>query len=251
MTRHLARLADIAYRRRRRGRMVLAWRLPRLRRLAGSLPEVVRDRPRRGDLPRRNGRAEGPSGGGPPGSRIRIVSAWRQGRAIAPLPGVVTVLVPFVIIAASGSNVGWGLDGGLTVLPVVLGVGLISAGFCLWLWTVRLFARLGEGTLAPWDPTRHLVVEGPYRYVRNPMITAVLAVLAGEAALFGSLPLLIWCSVFFAVNFIGFQVYEEPGLERRFGEEYRAYRRNVPRWLPRRSPSAAERVPQHQQRDHG
>ncbi|HEX5374775.1 MAG TPA: isoprenylcysteine carboxylmethyltransferase family protein, partial [Solirubrobacterales bacterium] len=78
--------------------------------------------------------------------------------------------------------------------------------------------------------------EGPYRHVRNPMISAVLAVLAGEAALFGSLPLLIWFAAFFAANSIFFRRYEEPGLERRFGEDYRAYTHNVPRWLPRRAP---------------
>jgi protein-S-isoprenylcysteine O-methyltransferase Ste14 len=63
---------------------------------------------------------------------------------------------------------------------VLIGVALIAAGLALWLWTLRLFIRIGEGTLAPWDPTRRLVVEGPYRRVRNPMITAVLAVLLGE-----------------------------------------------------------------------
>jgi protein-S-isoprenylcysteine O-methyltransferase Ste14 len=163
------------------------------------------------------------------------VSAWRQARAIALLPGVVTVLVPLIVLIRSGSDIGWGLEGALAVLPVLLGLGLIAAGFALWLWTVRLFARLGEGTLAPWDPPRHLVVEGPYRHLRNPMITAVLVALAGEAALFGSPPLLIWFVTFFAVNYAVFCLYEEPGLERRFGEEYRTFKRNVPRWLPRRT----------------
>ena len=166
------------------------------------------------------------------------MTAGRQIRAIALLPGVVVVLVPVAILATSGADIGWGLGGAAAILPVLLGAALIGAGFALWLWTVRLFARLGGGTLAPWDPPRHLVVEGPYRHVRNPMITAVLTVLAGEAALFGSPPLLIWFGLFFAANYVGFRVYEEPGLERRFGEEYEAYRRNVPRWLPRRTPWA-------------
>ena len=163
------------------------------------------------------------------------MSGWRQARAIALLPGTVIVLVPTAILLATGSNVGWGLwiAGALTA---VVGIALIAAGFALWLWTVRLFARVGKGTLAPWDPTQRLVVEGPYRHVRNPMITAVLAVLAGEAALFGSLPLLIWFAVFFTGNAVFFRRYEEPGLERRFGEDYRAYKANVPRWLPRRTP---------------
>jgi Putative protein-S-isoprenylcysteine methyltransferase len=146
------------------------------------------------------------------------------------------VLVPAAILLASGSAIGWGLGGAMTALPVLLGLALIAAGFALWLWTVRLFARVGEGTLAPWDPTRHLVVEGPYRHVRNPMITAVLAVLVGEAVLFGSVPLLIWFAAFFAINHAYFSVHEERDLERRFGDDYRAYRRNVPRWVPRRAP---------------
>jgi protein-S-isoprenylcysteine O-methyltransferase Ste14 len=166
------------------------------------------------------------------------VTAWRQLRAIAPLPGVVTGLIPVVLLATTGANVGWGLGGAAAVLPVLLGLALLAAGFSLWLWTVRLFARIGEGTLAPWDPTRHLVVAGPYRHVRNPMIAAVVTFLAGEAALFGSLALLLWAAAFFAINHVGFLVYEEPGLEKRFGEEYRAYKRNVPRWRPRRTPWA-------------
>ena len=129
-----------------------------------------------------------------------------------------TVLVPLLLLLANGSNVGWGLADGLAVLPVLLGVAMIAAGFALWLWTVWLFALVGRGTLAPWDPTRHLVVEGPYRHVRNPMIAAVLTVLAREAALFGSPPLLVWCAAFFALNQAFFLLHEEPGLARRFGD---------------------------------
>jgi protein-S-isoprenylcysteine O-methyltransferase Ste14 len=168
------------------------------------------------------------------------VTAWRQARAIAMLPGAVTVLVPLGILAMAGADVGWGLDGAAAALPVLLGLVLIAAGFALWLWTVRLFARVGEGTLAPWDPTRRMVVVGPYRHVRNPMIVGVLAVLAGEAALFGSPPLLIWCAIFFAGNDLFFRLHEEPRLEERFGDEYRAYKRDVPRWLPRGRPGAPD-----------
>jgi protein-S-isoprenylcysteine O-methyltransferase Ste14 len=164
------------------------------------------------------------------------LSAWRQARAIVLLPGTVTVLIPVLVLIFTGSDVGWGLGAGLAVLPALLGLALIAAGFGLWLWTVRLFARVGRGTLAPWDPTRHLVVEGPYRHVRNPMIAAVVTLLAGEAALFGSLPLLIWCLAFLGLNHLFFLIHEEPRLARRFGDEYRAYRHKVPRWLPRSTP---------------
>lgn len=166
-----------------------------------------------------------------------VSSGWRQARAIALLPGMVVVVVPAVIlIAGGGPDVGCGLGGALAALVVLFGIALVAAGFALWLWTVRLFSRIGEGTLAPWDPTRKLVVAGPYRHVRNPMITAVVAVLVGEASLFGSLGILIWATAFFSVNHAWFLLGEEPGLERRFGDEYRAYRDAVPRWIPRRTP---------------
>ena len=165
---------------------------------------------------------------------------WRQARAIALLPGMVTAVVPAVILITDDApDIGWGLDGAVAALPVLLGLALIAGGIALWTWTVRLLARIGRGTLAPWDPTGHLVVEGPYRHVRNPMITAVLCVLLGEAALFGSPALLIWFAAFFAINWVGFLVYEEPGLERRFGDEYRDYKGHVPRWIPRRAPWTA------------
>jgi protein-S-isoprenylcysteine O-methyltransferase Ste14 len=145
------------------------------------------------------------------------------------------VIVPALILLGAGTNIGWGLGGVLAALPVLLGAALIAAGFATWLWTVRLLARVGRGTLAPWDPTRRLVDQGPYRHVRNPMITAVLAVLVGEAAFFGSVSLLIWAAIFLLVNHLFFLAYEEPAMERRFGDEYRAYARAVPRWLPRLS----------------
>lgn len=165
------------------------------------------------------------------------MSRWRQARAIALLPGTVTVVVPALILAlGSGPDPGWGLGGVGALALDLLGAALIGAGFAIWLWTVRLFGRVGKGTLAPWDPTSELVVEGPYRYMRNPMITAVTTLLVGESVLFGSPAILAWAVLFAGVNFAWFVLGEEPGLERRFGDEYRAYKRAVPRWMPRRSP---------------
>jgi protein-S-isoprenylcysteine O-methyltransferase Ste14 len=161
------------------------------------------------------------------------VSRWRQARAIALLPGVATLLVPaLILLLGTGPEVGWGLGGALAVAPVLAGLVLIGAGIAMWAWTVRLFSRLGRGTLAPWDPTRRLVVEGPYRHVRNPMISAVLGTLLGEAALLGSVGIAIWAAAFAAVNTAYFILSEEPGLERRFGDQYAEYKRHVPRWIP-------------------
>jgi len=165
------------------------------------------------------------------------MSGWRHARAIAILPGNVTIVVPaLILLFAAGPDIGWGLGGAAAVLTALLGVVLIAAGFAMWLWTVRLLSRIGRGTLASWDPTTRLVVEGPYRYVRNPMITAVATLLAGEAVFFGSLWIFAWAALFVAINFAYFLRAEEPGLERRFGDEYRAYKHSVPRWVPRRTP---------------
>ena len=156
--------------------------------------------------------------------------------AIGLLPGMVTLLVPALLV--SGDEVAsWP--------PALLGAALIALGLALMAQTIALFATVGDGTLAPWDPTARLVVRGPYRRVRNPMISGVLCVLLGEALLFGSPALLAWSALFFAVNAVWFPLVEEPGLRQRFGADYEAYRAAVPRWLPRLRPwtSTLARLP--------
>jgi protein-S-isoprenylcysteine O-methyltransferase Ste14 len=124
----------------------------------------------------------------------------------------------------------------IDAVPAVFGGALLLAGLGLVAWTVKLFATEGRGTLAPWQPTAKLVVRGPYRHVRNPMITGVALILGGEALFFQSLALAILLAVFVGVNAIYFPLVEEPGLSRRFGAEYDDYRRRVPRWVPRLRP---------------
>lgn len=102
--------------------------------------------------------------------------------------------------------------------------------------SLRGFAAEGRGTLAPWDPPRHLVVHGPYRFVRNPMISGVLFVLAGEAMLLRSGPHAVWALVFLGINLVYIPLVEEPSLRLRFGEPYREYCEQVPRIFPRLRP---------------
>jgi protein-S-isoprenylcysteine O-methyltransferase Ste14 len=108
--------------------------------------------------------------------------------------------------------------------------------------TVRLFVTLGEGTLAPWDPPQRLAVRGVYRHVRNPMMAGALFVLVGVAALSASLPLLCWFAFAGVVCAVYIPLSEEPGLARRFGDDYLAYKRNVPRWIPRLQPWRGDEV---------
>jgi protein-S-isoprenylcysteine O-methyltransferase Ste14 len=101
---------------------------------------------------------------------------------------------------------------------------------------VILFVKVGRGTLTPWIPPQHLVVVGPYRHVRNPMISGVLLILSAETLFLGLQPLLIWFGLFLLINAIYIPLLEEPGLQKRFGEEYVRFKRNVSRWIPRPTP---------------
>src|SRR5574341_3303 len=163
------------------------------------------------------------------------MSTWRHIRAFI-LPATAAVLIPAVIIWTSGTEIGWGLPSILQVLPVILAAALLAVGLTLFVSTVALFAGVGQGTLAPWDPTQRLVVRGPYRHVRNPMISGVIFILLGEAAFFGSIPILAWTLLFSLVNMVYIPLAEEPGLESWFGDDYRLYKQHVSRWLPRIRP---------------
>ncbi|MGH3313333.1 MAG: methyltransferase family protein [Streptomyces sp.] len=117
-----------------------------------------------------------------------------------------------------------------------LGAVSMTIGLTLLVWTIALFDRVGDGTLAPWDAPKKLVVRGPYLHVRNPMISGVLFILPGETLLFRSTVLLVWLVGFFAINQTYIPLLEERGLERRFGQDYVTYKHHVRRWLPRFRP---------------
>lgn len=157
--------------------------------------------------------------------------------AILLLPFVVVVIVPrWLLRVWSSSDTRW-VDGTIAAaFAHISGVVLFLCGFALFAWCTSLFARVGEGTLAPWDPTRRLVAVGPYCYMRNPMITGVVAMLLGETLFLGSRVVGIWAATFIAINQIYFVISEEPGLERRFGAAYVEYKSAVPRWVPRARP---------------
>ncbi len=163
-----------------------------------------------------------------------MLTILRHVMAILLLPFLVVVGVPYGLLHTFAAGDTRWPDGALSVwLPRSAGVGLLVAGLALFGWCVSLFARVGQGTLAPWDPTRNLVAVGPYRLVRNPMISGVALLLIGQALLWGSWLLGLWAGLFVLINHVYFVLAEEPGLERRFGENYHLYKANVPRWVPR------------------
>jgi protein-S-isoprenylcysteine O-methyltransferase Ste14 len=166
------------------------------------------------------------------------LATWKHLRAILVLPFMVTVVIPGTILFLTGVDTLdlWRSHPATRVALPILGCAFICLGLVLMVATIRLFVTVGKGTLAPWNPTQRLVVQGVYRHVRNPMISGVFFVLLWEAILAASLPLLGWFAVFAVLNVVYIPLAEEPGLVQRFGDDYLAYRRNVPRWIPRLTP---------------
>ena len=156
----------------------------------------------------------------------------RQIAAILALPTVMAILIPLWIARRDGIvfAVPRDLAG---AAAVVAGIALLAVGLTLFSASIFHFWTRGRGTLAPWDPPRHFVVEGPYLFVRNPMISGVIFVLAAEACILRAWPLAEWAALFTAINLVYIPLLEEPQLEARFGEPYREYTRTVPRFLPR------------------
>src|SRR5215467_8020013 len=146
-------------------------------------------------------------------------------------PGFFAGIVPWWITR-------WQLQPPLLCSPSlrVLGALLILAGIPPLLDSFARFAFEGQGTPAPVFPTKHLVVRGFYRHVRNPMYVGVTAVIFGQGLLFGSFRLLEYGSALWVCAYVFVRLYEEPKLMRSFGDEYREFCNNVPRWIPRLSP---------------
>src|SRR5712691_3522842 len=139
------------------------------------------------------------------------------------VPGAGGVYAPWWILTRGGAN----------PRPVVWpAITLILAGALLYLACQWAFATVGRGTPGLWDSPRRFVAVGPYRWVRNPIYIAALLVLVAEAWLFLSLPLLAYAVLAGIGCHLFVVVYEEPTLQKRFGEEYDLYRRDVWRWIP-------------------
>ncbi len=156
----------------------------------------------------------------------------RQLVAVAALPCMVTVVIPLWIARRDGLAF-TAPRSAAGVAAVAGGVALLAVGFALFATSLFYFWTRGRGTLAPWDPPRRFVVDGPYRYVRNPMISGVIFLLLGEACIVRSRALGEWAALFTLINMIYIPLVEEPMIFARFGEPYAQYKRAVRRFLPR------------------
>jgi protein-S-isoprenylcysteine O-methyltransferase Ste14 len=177
-----------------------------------------------------------------PASRARAALRHRSRRmmclrhlvSIAILPFTV-VLIPLWIARRYGVEPSLGVGAPAWFLQLA-GLGLLVVGLTFFAASLRRFGTEGGGTLAPWDPPRRLVLRGPYRYVRNPMISGVVLMLFGESLVLLSTAHAEWAACFLVFNLIYIPLFEEPQLKRRFGAAYLEYCRHVPRVVPRLRP---------------
>src|SRR5262249_30806175 len=160
--------------------------------------------------------------------RSRGAAAAGSAIFFALAPGVVAGLIPWWLT-------GWRFESIWPPLRVV-GALLTVAGAAVLVSAFARFVTEGIGTPAPVAPTRHLVVGGLYRYVRNPMYIAVVSAIVGQGLLFGQAGLFVYGAVAGAAMFAFTRLYEEPYLAETYGDEYEQYRRNVPGWRPRLRP---------------
>ena len=160
------------------------------------------------------------------------------------------VVAPFVLAGLiPWQMTGWEFRPAFLGLEVTraIGVLLILIGLPGLVDSFARFALQGLGTPAPVAPTKNLVVTGLYRYVRNPIYVAVVAIIVGQALLFGAWGLVLLGAVLWLAFHLFVVAYEEPTLQGTFGAEYEVYRANVPRWVPRvtpwRAPEAGSQQP--------
>ena len=146
-------------------------------------------------------------------------------------PGTLAGLIPWWISRWEFQTpfAGYGPVRGAGVLLAALGLPVLLDSFAR-------FALQGLGTPAPPLPTRRLVVQGFYRFVRNPMYVAVTLLIAGQSLLLGDWRLIAYAAPFWLCCHLFVVSYEEPTLRRTFGAEYEAYCAGVRRWLPRPTP---------------
>jgi protein-S-isoprenylcysteine O-methyltransferase Ste14 len=142
------------------------------------------------------------------------------------MPCSVAGLLPYLMTQ-------WQVERQLPTGVRVGGLLLIAAGVTSVVESFVRFVGRGQGTPAPVAPPEHLVVTGQYRHVRNPMYVALVFVVLGQAALLGASGLVAYATLLLVLFHLHVVMYEEPQLAKLFGAAFEAYRKGVPRWLPR------------------
>jgi protein-S-isoprenylcysteine O-methyltransferase Ste14 len=122
------------------------------------------------------------------------------------------------------------------------GVAVFLIGAAGFLASVVTLAVRGQGTPAFFDPPRKLTRRGPYKWVRNPMYLSLFALVGGEGLFLASGHIAVYWVVLVCSLHLVVALHEESALRLRFGAVYEDYKRDVPRWLPRKPRPVLETV---------
>ena len=140
------------------------------------------------------------------------------------VPGTIGVYFPLILARGALPKPG---------MALLISLGLFAIALAIYLLSIWYFASRGRATPLPIDAPKRLMVQGPYRYTRNPMYVALFSALLGWLLLYQAFALLLYTTVVGAAVAVFVVRYEEPHLTREFGGEYSEYNAKVPRWLPR------------------
>lgn len=147
-----------------------------------------------------------------------------------------TLILPPAPYAAAMLG-GWWLDRQLLALPLDLGEAMVPLGWsavvlglALFAWTMWTFVR-HRTTVNPYAGASALCTSGPFRFSRNPIYLGDWFVLLGVSLLLGTVWPLLFAPLIWAMLRFGVIRHEEAHLEAKFGEDYRAYKTRVRRWI--------------------
>ena len=155
--------------------------------------------------------------------------------SILALPATAICFLPITLVSLFPYIPFWGSPYYAAMFLLVAGIVFSGLGFFLLYSTISLFIKGGNGTIAPQDPPKKLMVIGIYAQVRNPMHIGVFLILIGESIVVGSIALIFWTLLFIVGNLLYVPLVEERKLVERFGGEYLIYKNHVPRWILRLS----------------
>lgn len=122
----------------------------------------------------------------------------------------------------------------------IAGIIIMWLGTALAIWCAVLMFMYGKGTFLVTSAPKKMLTRNIYGYVRNPMMWALFIIVFGEILTFGHFILLVWLIAMIRIIYLIVTNYEEPQLERRFGESWKEYCQEVPGWLPRFSSGKGE-----------
>ena len=145
-----------------------------------------------------------------------------------PVVGILTIVIGYAL----GQYVPL-MDDFLLPAParyIVGGAIVVVAGYLFGYLPIKQFGKI-EQDPKPWTTTPEILVDGIYKYTRNPMYLMMVLVCIGFSIILDEVWVLILAPVCGFVIYLTAIRHEEVYLEEKFGDSYREYKKNVRRWI--------------------